>query len=146
MNNLLAKIGGRKLALTLVSMVTGTSLAFFMPIAIVEPVLVFLAACLASFCASNWAASREYHKTKMPAQGDNPQVKQLIAENKKVLKKLDEILSSGDNGDEVAQAAMQQFQQLNEAMLTLGQTSGTTLQAVQQLNQKIQNLHNLRGG
>lgn len=146
MNNILSKIGGRKLGLSVLTMGGGISLAFFLPLAIVEPVLMFLAACLAAFCTSNWASSREYHKTKVPQSGDNPQVKQLIAETKKLQKRLDEVLSSGDNGEEVAQAAMLQFQQLNDTMLTIGQTSGTTLQAVQQLNQKLTNLQNLRGG
>lgn len=144
MNNLMSKLGGRKFALTIASMLSGTSLAFFMPVAILDPVLIFLASCLAAFCTSNWASSREYHKTKMPQPGAEPAVKQLIAENKKLLKKLDEAMASGDNGDEVAQAALSQFQQLNDAMLTVGQTSANTLQSVQQLNQKLTNLSNLR--
>lgn len=145
MNNLMSRLGGRKFALTIASMISGTSLAFVMPLTIVEPVLVFLAACLAAFCTSNWASSREYHKTKMPTEGDNAQVKHLIAENKKMIKKLEDLTQTRDNGDEIANAALEQFQQLNNAVLTLGQTAGSTLQSVQQLNQKIVNILKLRG-
>jgi len=133
------------MTLTLSTMIAGTAIAPFFPEAILSPVLVFLAASLSAFCASNWASSREYHKTRIPKEGaESPAVKQLIAENKKLLKKLDEAMDSGDT-EEVARVAMENMQEMTNTVLTVGQTAGATLQAVQQLNQKVTNLMQLKG-
>lgn len=146
MNNILSHIGGRKFTLTIVTMIGGTALAPYFPEATLTPVLTFLAGCLASFSAANWANSREYHKTKVAkADGtDSPLIKQMIAENKKLTKKLDEALNSKDN-EELAKQLVEQISQSNETMLTVGKTAGATLQTVQQLNQKITNLLTLKG-
>lgn len=143
MNGIMSYIGGRKFGLTVITMLGGVGIVPFIPEYALSPVLVFLASSLAAFCASNWAASREFHKTKMPKDGSDPAVKQLIAENKKLLKKLEEALEQGTN-EEIAQSALDQFRELNQTMLTVGQTAGATLQTVQQLNQKISNILNLR--
>lgn len=145
MDKLMSFVGGRKFALSIVTMAVGIGVALNVPTAVVDPLLVFLAACLSAFCASNWAASREYHKTQMKVAGvDNPQVKQLIAENKKLLKALDNALESSNNGD-TAGKVLENLDQLNETLFTVGQTSGTTLQAVQQLNTRLSSILQLKG-
>lgn len=145
MTNLISAAGGRKFVLTVSTMIAGTAIAPFFPAGILEPVLVFLASCLAAFVTSNWASSREYHKTKMQVEGSaHPQVKQLIAETKKLHKKLDDAMKTGNNED-IANEAFEQFRQLNETVLTVGQTAGTTLQAVQNLNNKVSNIISLKG-
>lgn len=143
MTDLLSKVGGRKFTLTVITMISGTAVAPFFPEAILSPVLVFLAACLSAFVASNWASSREYHKTQIKTGSESPQIKQMIAENKKLLKLLEKELESS-NSQETTQAVMRQFSEMNATLIAVGQASGNTLQAVQQLNQKITNLVSLK--
>ena len=129
MNKLFTMIGGRKFALTVVSMIGATAIDLLAG-GISLPLATFLGAALTAFCASNWLNSREYyHAEAEKKKGGAQDLAQIQRSLKEIKLKLD---SSDDAGYYV-----NSLEQINQALKEIITAQANIMQTTKATNNTI---------
>lgn len=128
MNKFFTMIGGRKFALTVVSMAgaVGIDLTFGLS----NSLAAFLGTALTAFCASNWLNSREYHHAEAEKK------KGGAMDISRLEKKVDKLVSALDNNQE-AEYYKYNLEQINQALTEVLQAQANIMQTTKATNNTI---------
>lgn len=129
MNNLFTKLGGRKLILSVASIVAGIVIDLFTG-GLSTPLATLIGTIVTAFCASNWLNSREYYRADAEKKKGGAQD---LAQIQKTLKNIKVKLDSSDD----AGYYVNSLEQINQALKEILTAQANIMQTTKATNNTI---------